>query len=204
MIEIGNLGSRQQTQVTLRHCNFAGTRQSPCPNDVLGQGGAAEPGVVIAADAVSDDMGDRCAIAVVFQPPGHGTETTGHGASIHDQQDGQTQAAGQLGRARFAVVQTHHAFDENQVRLRRGTRQPPAGIRLTAHAKVDVLAVGTAGQGMDLRVEEIGAALEHAHLAPQPPVQARQRRHHRRLAVAGCRRGNQQGRRGYHSTPGMA
>ncbi len=179
-------------------------RQMAGPGDIGGQAGPAELGVPVAADAVGERVGDRRAILVMFQPPRHGAEAAGHRAGIDDEQDRQAEAAGECRSRRFGIVKPHHALDEDQVGLPRGASETPARVLFAAHAQVDVLARLARGQRVNLRVEEVGTALEDAHLAAEARVQARQRRDHRGLAVARGRRGNEQGRLGYHSIPGIA
>ena len=145
-------------------------RQGAGPGDVGRHGGAAQLGVIVAADAVGQHMGDRRAVLVMFESPGDGAEAAGHGRGVDDQQDGQAQYSRQFGGIRFAVVQTHHAFDENQVGGFGGAGEAAPRVVFAAHAQVDVLARCAAGQRMDLRIEEVRPALEDAHAAPQARV----------------------------------
>jgi hypothetical protein len=76
----------------------------------------------------------------MLEAPGHGAEAAGHGAGIEHQQHRHAEATRQFGGRGFAVVQAHHAFDQDQVGIARRARQAPARIGLAAHAEVDVLA----------------------------------------------------------------
>ena len=112
------------------------------------------------------------------------------------------QAAREFGGAGFAVVQPHHALDEDEVGLPRRTRQAPAGVFFASHAKVDRLAGRARREFVDLRIEEIRPALEDAHPPPLARVPACERRHHRGLAVAGSRSGDEPGGAGqFHDAP---
>jgi hypothetical protein len=76
----------------------------------------------------------------VLESPGNGAEAAGHGAGIEYQQHRQAELARKCGGGGFAVVQAHHAFDQDQVGILRAAGQAPARIGLAAHAEVDVLA----------------------------------------------------------------
>ena len=108
----------------------------------------------------------------------------------------------------ISVVKPHDTLDEDQVGMASGFGQAPGDVVFAAHPQIDVLARHAAGDGVDLRVEKIRAALEDANAAAEPGMQSRQRGDHGGLALAGSRRGDEEkagaGRHGYHSNPGMA
>lgn len=93
-----------------------------------------------AGDSVGEHAGKRQAGPVGGQAVGDSTEGLGYGAGVDQGHDRNAEAFGNIGGRRFAVEQAHHAFDQNQLGIGGGAGQTPAGIGLTAHAEVEVLA----------------------------------------------------------------
>lgn len=76
----------------------------------------------------------------------------------------------------WPVEQTHHALDQDQIRIGCSTRQAPAGISFAAHAEIEVLARAATGESMYLRVKKIRAALENSDPSALPAMQVPGRR----------------------------
>ena len=122
-------------------------------------------------------------------------EGAGHRRGIDDGQYRQVEDTGQLGRRGLAVVQAHHALDDDQVGIQRGLVQAPADVVLAGHPQVQIVNGMAAGQRVPCRIQKIRARLENAHGQPIASQAAGQRSHHGGLAVAGGGRGDQQRRR---------
>ena len=135
--------------------------------------------VVVAADAIGEGAVERQLRPVVLEAVGDGAEGAGHGRGVDHGHHRQLEADGESARGRLAVEQTHDAFDEDEVGLARCTREAPGRVCFAAHPEIEILAGRAAGDVVDHRVDEVGAALEHAHAASLPRVQARQRRRRR-------------------------
>jgi hypothetical protein len=133
---------------------------------------------------------------------GQCAEGARHGRGIDHGQHGHAKALGQVGRARVAVEQAHHALDEEQVGLERGVVQALGAVGRAIDPQVQRVHRRAAGQFMPVRVEKIRPALEHAHAPPLPRVQPRQRGRHRGLALARGRGGHQQGGAGGRGSHG--
>ena len=189
---------RQQAQVAFRHGGLRVPGQVAVPGHVAFiHGVAAELGVIIAAHPVGQHGGDRGAaiplFPVVLETKGHGAEGAGHGRGIQHQQHRQAEQLGQGGGGRFAVVEAHHPFHQDQVVLRCRLGQAPAGISLAAEAKVDVVAGLAAGHLVNLGVEKVGAALEDLDPPPLAGVEPGQGGDHGGLALAGGGGGDEEG-----------
>lgn len=122
--------------------------------------------------AVGHHTGKRQAGAVTGQAVGNGTESLCHFSGIDQGHDWDTKALGNVSCRRLAVEQTHHALDQDQIRIGCSTRQAPAGISFAAHAEIEVLAGAATGESMYLRVKKIRAALENSDPSALPAMQA--------------------------------
>ena len=116
-----------------------------------------------AADAVGQHPGEGHLRPVQLQPQRDRPEGLRHRARVDHRQHRQAKAHRQLGTGRRAVVQAHHAFDQDQVRLARRLPEQFAAVRLAAHPQVELVTGLTAGVGVHHRVDEVGAGLEHPH-----------------------------------------
>ncbi len=113
-----------------------------------------------AADPVRQYAGKGQPGAVGRQSVRDGAEGLRHRPRVDQRQNGNAEQAGDVGGRWIAVEQPHDALDQDQVGIGSGARQADARVVLAAHAEVEVVARASAGDGVDLRVEEIGAALE--------------------------------------------
>ena len=102
------------------------------------------------------------------------TKGFGHGAAIDHHQNGQVVTARKIGRRGLAIEKPHHAFNQNDIVVAGGARQTPGHIGFAAHAEIQVFTGGLAGDGMDLRVEEIRATFEDLDASPLAAMQTRQ------------------------------
>ena len=126
---------------------------------------------------------------------GQGTEGAGHGRGIDDGQHGQPQAVRHLGSTGLTVVESHHPFHEDEVRLSCRVVQTPANVVLASHPQVQVVDGVAAGQFMPGGIQEIRPGLEDTHVQPGTGQAPCQSRHYRGLAMAGGRRADQHRRR---------
>ena len=129
----------------------------------------------------------------MLQAPGQRAKGAGHRAGINHRHHLQAKALRQIGGARLAVKQPHHAFDNDQVGVLRGIVQTLRAVRLAGHPQIELVYLRTAGQRQPVRVQKIRPALEDAHLPALPRMQARQGARHRGLALAGGRGGDEDG-----------
>ena len=129
---------------------------------------------------------------VVAQAMHDGAQRLRHGAGLHHGQHRQAEAARQVGRAGRAVVQAHHAFDQQHISLASRGVQARADVGLAGHPQVDVVHRRAAGKLVPERVQKVRPALEHPHAPAAPRQHARQRGCDGGLALAGGRSGDQE------------
>ena len=194
--EAVDLGGGQQAEMALGHGRVDVARQVAVPGDVGRQALFQQLGVIRAADAVGEGGVDRRTRPIVLEAVGDRTEAVGHRRAVDHGEDRNAEARRQFGRRRRAVKEAHDAFDEDEIGVARRLGQSAGNIGLAAHPEIDVLARRAAGDSVDLRIEEVRPALEDAHPAPEPRVQARQRGDDGRLALAGGRRSDEERRTG--------
>jgi hypothetical protein len=198
--QIVDLGCLEQAEVAFRQAVGA-FRQGAEPAHAGRQAGVQHLGMARAADAVGEHAGEGQAGPVAGQAVGDGAEGLGHGAGVDQGHDRNGEALGDVGGRRRAVEQAHDAFDQDQVGFAGRAGQAPARVGLAAHAEVEVLAGPAAGDGVNLRIEKIGAALEDGDAPPLAGMQAGQRRGDGGLALAGGGGGDEQGGTGRHGLP---
>ena len=148
--------------------------------------------MALAADAVGDHAGEVQPRPVQLQPERDRAEGLRHRAGVDHRQHWQPEPLGQRRARGTAVMQAHHAFDEDQVGLASGLPEQLAAVILAAHPQVELPARRAAGVLVHHRIDEVGAGLEHPHPQALAAPVAGQRGRHRGLALAGGRRADQQ------------
>ena len=169
-------------------------RQRAQPQRRLAQAGTQQVGMVGAAHAVGQQAGPAQAGPVVLQAMGQCAKGAGHARGVDHGQHRQAQPLGHIGRAGRAVEQAHDALHQDEVGLKRGGVQARTHVGLARHPQIDAVHGRAAGQLVPVRVQEVRAALEHAHAAPLARMQPRQRSRQRGLALARGRGSDQQRR----------
>ena len=193
-VEIGDFGGLQDAQVAFGQRGVVVAGQGAVPGDGGRQAIAQQRGVTFAADVVGEHAGKRQVRLPGGEAVGDGGESLRHGLGVDHGHDRNAEAPRDVGAGRIAVEQPHHPFDEDQVGVPGGGVESPRGVFGPADAEIEVINRRAAGDGVDLRIEKIRPALEHANLAPLAHVQAREGGGDGGLALAGRRRGNEQSR----------
>ena len=85
---------------------------------------------------VGQHAGKTQAFAVMLQAPSQRAKSAGHRAGINHCNDIQAKALRQIGGARLAVKQPHHAFDNDEIGVLRGIVQTLRAVRLAGHPEV--------------------------------------------------------------------
>ncbi len=161
-----------------------------------------------AGDAVGQHAGKRQPRTEMREPVGDRAHRLRDALGIDHRQHRHAQQLGQIGAARRAVEQAHHAFDQDQIGVQRGfIHQPPAFGR-AGQPQIELIHGMAAGTLQNHRIEEIRPGLEHPDCAPLIRMKTRQRRRHGGLAVIGRGRADEQrgaaaqsGRHIQNSTP---
>ena len=95
------------------------TRQVSVPGDIGRQAVFQQTGVVGAADPVGKGRGELGTGPVMLESVGNGAETGGHCRAVDHGENRLTETRGEFDGRRLAIVQPHHALDQNQVGVRR-------------------------------------------------------------------------------------
>ncbi len=149
-------------------------------------------GVPGAGGAVGQYAVKRQVWLIGSQTVGKGAKGLRHAARINHRQHGQAEAACDVGGGGRAVEQSHHAFDQHDIRRFCRTCQAPGSILLAAHPQVEVFARVAGGCGVDHRVEKVRPAFEDAHALALPRVKPCETGDDAGLALAGGGRGDEQ------------
>nr|AIA99051.1 hypothetical protein T29Apl_00008 [Methylibium sp. T29] len=191
---VAHLASLNQTQVARWQRVVLAAGQRAVPGNAGRQALVQHLRVSGAAHAIGQHAGQPQARAVGGQPVGYGAEGLRHRRGIDHRQHWQPEVQGQIGTRRRAIVQTHDAFDQDQVSLRRRAVQQPGAVRGAAHPQVELLHRRAAGAFQHHRIQEVGTCLEDAHAPALAAVRVRQRGGDGGLALARSRGRDQQGR----------
>ena len=179
-----------------------GIARQMAPEVVLHHALAQHAGVAFAAHMVGQHAGpgQRLAggVGVMAQAVGHSPERIRHRRCAQDAQHRNAQQPRNISRTGLAIMQPHHAFDQDQVRLLRSAMQAFADILLPVDPQIELVHRPPAGQLVPVRIQKIRPALEHLHTASGARMQARQPGGERGLALARGGRGDQQGDAGCH------
>ena len=180
----------------------SGITRQVAPEMIVHHAVAQHARMALAAHMVGQHAGPGQRLAgwmgIVAQPVSHGTKGVRHGRRAQDAQHWNVQQPRNIGRTRFAIVQPHHAFDQNQVRCLRGPVQALADVLFAVDPQVELVHRPAAGQFMPVRIQKIRSALEHLHAPPGARMQACQSGGERGLALARSGGGDQQGNAGRH------
>jgi hypothetical protein len=71
----------------------------------------------------------------------------------------------EIGAGSFAVEQSHHAFDQDQIGFAGSLVDQFATVRLAAHPQIELVDRSARGPFQDHRVEKIGTGLEYPNPA---------------------------------------
>ena len=190
---VAELVRRHQAQVAFGQREARVARQGAEPVRGLAQGAAQHVGMALAGHAIGQHAGPGHAGPEALQPMRQRAEGAGHRLGVDHGQHRQAEALRQVGRARRAVEQAHHALDDHEVGLGRGRMQPRAAVGLAGHPQVERMHGRAGGEPQPVRVEEVGPALEGAHAPALARMQPRERGGHGGLALTGGGRGHEHG-----------
>lgn len=197
-VEIGDVVRLMQPEVPLRQRDPRIARQMAEPADRPGQRAAQQLRMALGADAVREHAVKRQAGPEMREPERERAERLRHRLRGDHRGDGHAERLREIGARRRAVEEPHRAFDQDHVRLGRGAREQRAAAALADHSEIERIDARAARAREQHRIEKIRAGLEHAHAPAEPPVMARERRRHRRLALAGRGGGDEERGAGGH------
>ena len=190
-VQIIQFAGLHQTEMAARQLDPGFPRQRAVPTQTFGEAAFEQLRMTQSADAVGQHPGKRQVRLIARQPQRQCTKGLGHGGAIDHTKHRHAEMPRQISTGRRAVEQAHHAFDQDQIGFGGGFPQQAAAFLLADHPHVHLIHRRTAGALENHRVEEVRAALEHAHLAPLIAMQTSERGSNGGLALTGGRRGNQ-------------
>jgi hypothetical protein len=197
-VDVGDFLRLHQTQVTIRQGEASVFGQMSEISDSAGNALRQHRRVARSGDPIGDHASELDVAAISSQTVSEGAESLRHGCRVDHSEDRQPETGCQIGAARLAVEQTHHAFDQDHVRNASGLVEQLTALRFAHHPQVELVHRSARGLLQDHRVEKIRPHLEHTAMQPATAEVARQASRDGGLALTGGRRAHQQ----EHADPG--
>ena len=192
-IQIVDLVCLVQAEVAIGQRDFIAGRDVSAPAQSGRQRFFEHLRVPRRADAIREHAVKRHLRPEVREAERDRAEGLRHGLRGDHREHRHAEGGREIGAARRAVEQTHHAFDQDQIGFGRRLREQIAARGFADHPQIERQHRRAARALEDHRVEKVRTGLEDAHAPPQPPVIARETRGDRGLALARSGGADEQG-----------